>query len=87
MSCNNVSTPLFVGPKLPIPLLGHEMVPFEKGQAIIGGFSTSSDNSKIYMLTCSNRVCKFDTLGQELSVPRGWFVAMPIPDDMTDCIL
>ena len=54
---------------------------------LIGGFSTSSDNSKIYMLTCSNRVCKFDTLGQELSVPRGWFVAMPIPDDMTDCIL
>ena len=75
----------FVGPTLPKPLFGHEMVPLGNGQAIIGGFSTNSDNSKTFMVTCSNRNCKLEILRQELSVPRGWFVAMPIPTNMTEC--
>ena len=76
---------LILGPDLPIPLFGHEMVPLGNGQAIIGGFSTNSDNRKIFMATCSNRECRLDTLKQELSEPRGYFVAIPIPTNMTEC--
>ena len=76
---------LILGPDLPIPLFGHEMVSLGNGQAIIGGFSTNSDNSKIFMATCSNRDCRLDTLRQELFEPRGYFVAIPIPTNMTEC--
>ena len=78
----------YLGPNLPIPLQYHSMVPLIHGQAIIGGNSGTGTqiNEKIYFLTCSNMICTVSTLSQELSVPRHYFVAIPIPDSMSGCI-
>ena len=78
------------------------MVRIGKGQAILGGsgksvyFQTDFDDdddqasdiyhSKIYSLTCSNRNCIISLLERELSVQKGYFVAIPIPDTISGCI-
>ena len=43
--------------------------------------------NKIYFLTCSHRICKISVLKKELSSPRNDFVAIPMPDSMSGCIL
>ena len=63
------------------------MVKLGKGQAIIGGRKTNGNSeSKIYLITCSNRNCHFSLLDKELSVPRQGLVAIPIPDTISECI-
>ena len=79
------------GPLLPITLDGHSMVKLGKGQAILGGhFSSDFQNvdfqAKIYSMTCSNRNCIFTLLNRELSVPKEYFVAIPIPDTISGCL-
>ena len=72
--------------------MGHSMVKLGQGQAILGGFSYGGNNSsgdyqaKIYSMTCSNRNCIISLLNRELSVPKGYFVAIPIPDTISGCI-
>ena len=69
-------------------LSGHAMVPLGIGQAIIGGFSYGSGGyqDKIYLFSCMNRYCSIHQLDQKLSVPKNWFVAIPIPDTLSGCI-
>ena len=43
-------------------------------------------HSKIYLFTCSNRNCIISLLERELSVQKGYFVAIPIPDTISGCI-
>jgi hypothetical protein len=75
------------GPDLPIAITGHSMVTLGLGQAIIGGEdSYYVQQSKIYHMRCSHYICEVLILDKELSVPRGFFVAMPIPDHMSGCI-
>ena len=68
------------------------MVKLGQGQAILGGFSYGGNNSsgdhqaKIFSMTCSNRNCIISLLNRELSVPKGYFVAIPIPDTISGCI-
>ena len=62
------------------------MVPFGKGQCILGGTSGNGDQSKIYHITCTNQICSISTLIKQLSVPRFNFVAIPIPDSISECI-
>ena len=61
------------------------MVRLGKGQAILGGYN-GDYQAKIYSMTCSNRNCIILLLDRELSVPKGWFVAIPIPDTISGCI-
>jgi hypothetical protein len=76
-----------LGPLLPIPLQEHSMVRLGKGQAILGGLSTYHvPQAKIYSMTCSNRNCINTILDRELSVPRLYHVAIPIPDTITGCV-
>ena len=79
---------IIVGPYLPVALKGHCMVSLGLGQALIGG-QDSNDNfqSKIYHLTCHLQICIFFTMNQELSVARAYFLAIPIPDSVSSCIL
>ena len=77
---------LFTGPKLPMRLREHTMVLLGKGLAIIGGYGNETAQDKIHLLSCMNRNCSISTLSQELSMPRYWFVAIPIPDTITGCI-
>ena len=72
---------------MPIPLEGHSMVPLGLGQAILGGIDDNAAfQTKIYHVTCSNQLCDITTLSKELSTPKHYFVAIPIPDDVSDCI-
>ena len=77
----------FTGPKLPMRLEGHAMVELGNGLAIIGGYGDGyGPQDKIHLLSCMNRNCSISTLSQELSVPRYWFLAIPIPDTIAGCI-
>ena len=64
----------------------HAMVELGNGQAIIGGFGNGKSQDKIYCFSCMNRNCSIHQLYQVLSVPRYWFVAIPIPDTLSGCI-
>ena len=48
-------------------------------------FWVASCLSTLWM-TCSNRNCILSLLDRELSVPKGNFVAIPIPDTISGCI-
>ena len=76
----------FTGPKLPMPLRTHTMVQLGNGQAIIGGWGNFLDQEKIYLFSCMNENCSIHQLDQTLSLPRYWFVAIPIPDTLSGCI-
>ena len=64
------------------------MVNLGFGQAILGGLDYYGLlQAKIYHITCSDHICVICALeNKELSVPRGSFVAIPIPDGMSGCI-
>ena len=74
------------GPLLPKPLEFHSMVRLGKGQAILGGWSNGDYQAKIYSMTCFNSNCIISLLNRELSVPKGLFLAIPIPDTISGCI-
>ena len=79
--------PIFAGPDLLIELAGHSMVTLGFGQAILGGFNdVKTCQSKIYHYTCSQQICKIFKLSQELKVPRRYFVAIPILDNISGCV-
>ena len=60
----------------------HAMVQLGNRQAIIqGGF-----HDKIYLFSCMNKNYSIHQLDQVLSLPRYWFVAIPIPDTLSGCI-
>ena len=69
-----------------LPLNGHSMVRLGKGQAILGGNRNGDFQTKIYSMGCSNRKCIISVLNRELSFPKGYFVAIPIPDTISGCI-
>ena len=78
---------------MPMGLFKHAMVQLGNGQAIIGGAGDEiiyendySIQFKIHLLNCMNRNCSISTLSQELSVPREYFLAIPLPDTIVDCI-
>ena len=63
------------------------MVSLGLGQAILGGFDNNDVSQKrIYHMTCSHQICILSELNEELSVSRGYFVAIPILDRMSGCI-
>ena len=63
------------------------MVKLGKGQAILGGSKTNGNSeTKIYLMTCSNKNCILLLVNRELSVPNYFFVAIPIPDTISGCI-
>jgi hypothetical protein len=68
------------------------MVPLSNGQAILGGLYMGDDgkflawNPNIYFLTCSNLECNIQTMTHTASFLAYSFVAIPIPDDMSECI-
>ena len=62
------------------------MVPFGKGQIILGGIGNFSYHSKIYYMSCLHQILTITVLSKELSVPRSYFVAIPIQDSISGCI-
>ena len=63
------------------------MVTLGHGQAILGGIDDNNVvQSKIYLIKCSKNVWDVTTLDKELSIPRARFMAIPIPDHLSECI-
>ena len=62
------------------------MLQLGNGLAIIGGGAGNEFQDMIYLYTCKARNCSISTLSQKLSVPRYWFVAIPISDTISGCI-
>ena len=77
---------MLLGPSLPKTLKDHAMVPLDKDLVVIGGYSgDGSYPSRLYLLSCHNKGCGWTTMTQTLQVARNRFVAMLIPDELTDC--
>ena len=83
---NSFSTTFFaLGPDLPKPLFWHQMVSVDGAVIAIGGYSNVNGYSKsLYKLACSQE-CHWKEMSQKLTVARSSFVAMTIPDEMTNC--
>jgi hypothetical protein len=70
-------------------LWGASLLPSPDGQGVIliGGRSTTDDEyqSSMYKLICDQLECKWSEMEQQLKIARGYFVAMLIPDRLTNC--
>jgi hypothetical protein len=67
-------------------LTGASLLPSPDGQGVIviGGYS-AADQSSIYKLICDQLECKWSEMEQQLKIARRSFVAMLIPDALTNC--
>ena len=68
-------------------LNGHEIVTLGKDLVSIGGYDPYSYNyhSSMYLMTCQNKFCVWHVMSQALKVARKSFVALIIPNELTDC--
>ena len=80
-----------LGPNLPKPLRWLNMVSVDGTVIAIGGYggfggewSHGDYSNSLYKLVCSQK-CRWIELAQKLTVARYGFVAMTIPDEMTNC--
>ena len=74
------------GPPLPQKLGGHEMISMGYDLIVIGGYTDYHyPSGKLFKLSCSNYVCKWEQLLIELKVPRAHFTAIVITEDFVDC--
>ena len=71
-----------LGPALPKALQGSSMVELGENLYIIGGQTNdgSGVQNEIHQLSCFSGLCSWTTLIQQLKVPRGSLVAIPIDD-------
>ena len=62
------------------------MVSVDGTVVAIGGWSNNELSNAIFHLVCSSLdECQWTQMAQKLSVARDNFVAMTIPDEMTNC--
>jgi hypothetical protein len=60
--------------------------PDGQGVIVIGGYSNGDGyQSSIYKLICDQLECKWSEMEQQLKIARANFVAMLIPDILTNC--
>ena len=76
---------IFKGPSLPKALVRHEMVRIGYDLIVLGGSNGEINSGALYKLSCTNYNCKWESLSQELKIPRNGFVAIPVPDDFVTC--
>jgi hypothetical protein len=88
LDCNVVIFYLIAGPKLPKKLYGASLLTSPDGQGVIliGGWSaTDGYQSSIYKLIYDQLEWKWSEMEQQLQIARRYFVAMLIPDTLTNC--
>ena len=53
---------------------------------VIGGKTENKIYSgSLFKLTCTEHICDWKNLTQELKTPREYFVAVAVPDDFVQC--
>ena len=70
---------------MPFLVQAHEMVSIGYDLILIGGATNDSFLNSIYKLSCSNHMCKWDKLQEELKTTRVFFTAIPLPEEFIDC--
>ena len=86
LDLNDMDKGWFPGPYLPIPLHAHSMVATENSLVAIGGVTTDGTTTNdLFELTCSETGCKWKEMEQKLKIGRSNFVAMMVPDSLTNC--
>ena len=79
-------TNLVKGPPLPKPLSGHATVQLDGDLVVIGGVTLNAKLSPdLLRLSCSNGLCTWIKLPQQLKTPRMEMVATVITYDMLGC--
>ena len=78
------------GPPIPKSLMLHEIVKIGRDLVVLGGVYGGvvlgfDFSDSLFKLSCTNNKCQWETLPQKLSVPRGMFVSIPIPDNFIKC--
>ena len=63
------------------PLAGHGMVNYGTDLVVMGGYSKGYSSS-FYQLSVENGIFNWEKMKPELKIPRSYFVAMTIPDDL-----
>ena len=62
------------------------MVTYGTDLVVMGGYNDDTDesSSSFYLLSSENGIFKWEKMKPELKIPRGYFVAMTIPDYLVD---
>ena len=70
---------------MPRKMKEHHMVILDKTDVVVIGGWDGGQLSSLYRMTCQNKECEWETMSQTLKFGRNNFVAMLIPDELTDC--
>ena len=72
---------LLLGPPLPEPLAGHQMISWDTNLVVLGGRSSrTSWSSSLYQLECKDGVFTWQTMKTEMAKAKSNFVAFQVPD-------
>jgi hypothetical protein len=67
-------------------LYGASLLPSQDGQGVIAiGGNSNGVHSSMYKLICDQLECKWSEMEQQLQIARQLFVAMLIPNHLTNC--
>ena len=73
---------LLLGPPLPEPLCGHQMLSWDTNLVVLGGRSSyTSWSSSLYHLECKDGVFTWKTMETTIAKAKSGFVALQVPDD------
>ena len=76
---------LLLGPTLPKPLFGHQMLSWDTNLVVLGGRSSDTSwSSSLHLLECKSGVFTWRTLETKLTKAKSSFVAMKIPENIAD---
>ena len=84
---------LILGPSLPVKMHGFSLVDTDLGVFALGGdpernYSGDKYRRDILRLRCAGdqiQNCQWEKMPQQLEVPRGWHVSIPLPDSYDIC--
>ena len=83
---------LILGPSLPVKMHGFSLVDTDRGLFALGGDPDNNYNNNyrrdILRLRCAGdqiQNCQWEKMPQQLEVPRGWHVSIPLPDSYDIC--
>ena len=73
---------LLLGPPLPEPLFGHQMMSWDTNLVVLGGQSSdTTGSSSLYHLECKDGVFTWKTMETKMAKAKALFVAFQVPDD------
>ena len=76
---------LLLGPPLPEPLAGHQMISWDTNLVVLGGQSSdTSGSSSLYHLKCKDGVFTWKTMETKMAKAKSHFVAFQVPNQFAE---